>query len=249
MMGTRLDVVMIGNESKLSEVWEQIIAETERLHRMLNRFDTASDISHINREAVIHPVELNDELWNILTDIKKYHHQTLGYFDITLRDFNQVILDDEHKTILFGGKNISLDLGGYAKGYAIERIREILLHNGITQALANFGNSSVLAVGSHPHGKFWGVGIENPFNPDQQLITCELYNQSLSVSGNTLQHTRHIINPHSGNYVTERKIVSVVSSNAIEAEVLSTALMVADETSMLSIKKVFEKVIIHIFVV
>jgi thiamine biosynthesis lipoprotein len=249
IMGTRLDVVMIGNESLLSDVWEQIMIETERLHRMLNRFDTASDISIINRNASAHPVELNDELWHILTDIKQYHHQTLGYFDISLRDFNQIIPDEVRRTVRFAGKDISLDLGGYAKGYALERIRKILLQYDVKQALINFGNSSILAVGSHPHEKYWSIGIENPFYPDKLLGICELRNQSLSVSGNTTQRTGHIMNPRLGKFAEERKIVSVVSENAIEAEVLSTALMVADENSILSIKKVFGKVNFNIFVV
>ena len=79
------------------------------------------------------------------------------------------------------------------------------------------------------------------------LFFCILYNQSLSTSGNTPQHTEHIINPHSGKYTPERKIVSAVSTNAVEAEVLSTALMVADETSILDMKKAFENVIVDIF--
>ena len=247
IMGTRLDAVIIGDESRLSEVWEQILTETERLYRMLNRFNIASDISLINREAAAHPVELNDELWCILKDIKKYHQQTLGYFDISLRDFNQVILDDDHRTIAFAEKDISLDMGGYGKGYALNRIREIFLLNGVRQALVNFGNSSFLAVGSHPHGKYWGIGVENPFCPGQNLKTCELCNQSLSVSGNSIQRTGDIINPLSGSYTTERKIVSVVSVDAAEAEALSTALMVADENSTFFIKKMFENVIIDIF--
>jgi len=233
----------------LSEVWAKIITETERLYQMLNRFDASSEISRINREAITCPVELNDELWNILTDIKKYHHNTLGYFDISLHDFNKVILDSVNKTVTFAEKEISLDLGGYAKGYALEHIRELMLQVGVTQALVNFGNSSVLAVGSHPHGKCWGVGVDNPFLLGQQLRIYELYDKSLSISGNTPTHTEHIINPRSRKYSAERKLVSVVSTNAVEAEVLSTALMVADETSISFIKKIFSNVIFNIFVV
>ncbi len=249
IMGTRLDVVMIGDELGLSEVWKQIVAETERLYRMLNRFDSMSDISRINREAAMHPVELNNELWDILINIKKYHHDTLGYFDITLHDFNKVILDEGHRTVTFAEKDISLDLGGYAKGYALEKMRIILSKVGVTQALINFGNSSVLAVGSHPHGNYWGVGVEDPFYPGRQLKSYELCDQSLSTSGNTLQHTEHIINPRLGKYTSERKLVSVVSSNAVEVEVLSTALVVADEKAISSVKNVFGNVIIDIFVV
>jgi thiamine biosynthesis lipoprotein len=127
-MWTRLDVVMTGKESHLSEVWNHLIAESERLHRMLNRFDKSSEISHINSHAATRPVEVSDELWSILTNIKKYHHQTAGYFDISLCDFNRVILDDDRHTATFAQKDISLDLGGYAKGYALERIKKIFFY-------------------------------------------------------------------------------------------------------------------------
>jgi len=242
-----MDAVMIGDESRLSKVWSQIMTETERLHRMLNRFDPASDISRINREAALHPVELNDELWHILTDAKKYHRQTLGYFDISLHDYHQVILNDDRRSVMFAKEDISLDLGGYAKGYAIERIREVFFREGVTQALVNFGNSSFLAVGSHPHGNYWSVGIENPLQPGQYLKICELCNQTLSVSGNSSLHTGHIMNPHSGTYSIERKMVSAISDNAVEDEVITTALMVADEVTVSSIKKTFENIVIDIW--
>ena len=248
IMGTRLDVVMIGNEYLLSEVWEKLLAETDRLHRMLNRFDPASELSRVNNKAFTYPVKLNAELWQILSDIKKYHQNTFGFFDITLRDFNQVILDEANKTVAFTEKDISLDLGGYAKGFALEQIRKIFFSAGVTQALVNFGNSSVLAIGSHPLGKYWGVGVENPLQKGKQLKTYELSNQSLSTSGNTMQHTKHIINPRSGIYTSERKLVSVISSNAVDAEILSTAIMVADEASISSMKKKFNNIFIDVFV-
>ena len=244
IMGTRLDVLMTGNESLLTDVWNRIAAETGRLHRMLNRFDPESEISCINHKATTNPVELSDELWNMLADIKKYHRDTLGYFDITLRDFNGVILDESRRTVAFVEKNIYLDLGGYAKGYALEKMREIMSAAGVMQALVNFGNSSILALGAHPYGDCWGVTVDNPFMPGQQLKTYELRNQSLSVSGNTPQRMKHIINPHSGKYISEKKIVSVVSTNAVEAEVLSTAIMVADQ----SVNNVFNHVNFDIFV-
>ena len=247
IMGTRLDVIMIGEEPILSDVWMQIIRETEELHNMFNRFDAASEISHINREAAIHPVELNGKFWEILIDIKKYHQLTQGYFDVSLSNFNGVILDNNRRTVTFAVKDISLDFGGYAKGYALEQIRTIMLQTGVTQAFVNFGNSSILALGAHPNGKWWGVGVENPFLPGQQLKTYELCNQSLSTSGNTAQHKEHIINPRFGKYTAERKLVSVVSENAVETEVLSTALMVADETTISAIKKTFKNVIIDIW--
>jgi thiamine biosynthesis lipoprotein len=232
IMGTGLDALMIGKEEVVSSVWDAIVLEIKRLHHMLNRFDTSSEISYINNNACIYPVKVSDELWRILLDTGRYHQQTLGYFDITLSDYTRLYFDKENHSVFFDGYRISLDLGGYAKGYALKKIQEIFLDSDIRQALVNFGNSSVLAVGSHPHGKSWNIGVEHPFQPKVQLKIFELSGNSLSTSGNTSQHKNHIIDPHSGVFISEKKMVSVVSTNCIDAEVLTTALMVADSESV-----------------
>ena len=242
IMGTRLDVLMIGkNERLMLLVWDEIVSEIMRLHKKLNRFDPESDISLINIHAVSHPAKLCDELWNILTDIGKHHRNTQGYFDVTLHDYNMVVLDEKNKTVLFAEKNIHLDLGGYAKGYALAKAQQILFQHDIQQAFINFGDSSILALGTHPHGNCWSVGLNNPLFPEQQLKVFELLDNSLSTSGNTQRHTNHIVNPHSGKYAPERRLVSVVSRDCIEAEVLSTALMAAEKQSVETIKIFYPK--------
>ncbi len=246
IMGTRLDAVVIGNEAATLSVWGEAVAETERLHRMLNRFDRESEIAHVNRNAAAGPVAVSEEFRNILTDIKRYHRDTLGYFDITLHDFVKVIADDS-RTVAFADETVSLDLGGYAKGYALNAIRDIFLRSGVGQALVNFGNSSVLALGTHPHGDCWKVGLDDPFSPERQLKVFELRDTSLSTSGNTPRHTNHIVNPHSGEFAPEHKVVSVISADCVEAEILSTALMIADESDVETIEKVFPKAICYIF--
>ena len=248
IMGTRLDVLIIGkDECLMSLVWDEMVSEIMRLHKMLNRFDPESDISYINTHAFSHPVKPCDELWNILTDIGKHHRNTLGFFDVTLHDYNMVIRDEKTKTVFIADKTISLDLGGYAKGYALAKMQQILFQYNITQAFINFGNSSVLALGAHPHGNCWSVGLENPLCPEKQLKVFELLDNSLSTSGNTKQHTNHIVNPHSGKYAPERRLVSIVSRDCIEAEILSTALMVADEQSSEIIKSYYHNAICCIF--
>lgn len=230
IMGTRLDVLLIGAEKEESIlIWCEIEDEVKRLDKMLNKFDKNSELFNVNKQAEHFPVSVNDELWIILLDCQRRFQLTLGCFDISLKDFNCVFLDEENQTVFFNCGSIQLDLGGYAKGYALERIRNILTAHGITQAFINFGNSSVLALGSHPHGENWTLGINNPYKPDEMVGTIELHNNAMSTSGNMPQHTEHIINPFTGVYSKDRRIISIVAKNAIDAEVLSTAMMIADE--------------------
>ena len=104
----------------------------------------------------------------------------------------------------------------------------ILEKNGVEKALVNFGNSSVLAVGSHPLGDYWPVGVDNPFTKEH-MADLKLRDTSLSVSGNMPTHPRHIVNPLTGKFVEAKKMVSVVAKDPVVAEVLTTAFMVADE--------------------
>jgi thiamine biosynthesis lipoprotein len=242
-MGTGLDVLMIGEEaSLLRTAWERIVAETGRLHGMFNRFDPSSELSLINRRAATSPVSLSAEWWDVLRDVGQYHRRTLGYFDVTLRDYRKVRLDGKHRTVFFTDASVSLDFGGYAKGYALEKMRKILTASGIRQALVNFGNSSVWAMGAHPHGKTWNIGVVHPFEEGKSLKTYTLFNHSLSTSGNTATHTRHIIDPHQGTYSCGRKVVAAVCGNCVDAEVLTTALMAAGDASAGKITAAFRDV-------
>lgn len=229
VMGTQFDILMVGGDPRLfGTVWEKIESEVRRLDKMLNRFDPESEVSFVNREAGHYPVTVGEELWEILQDCKRYNELTEGYFDITLQGFNQVLLTEEDKSIFFFSESLHIDLGGYGKGYALAKIRELLEENGIAKALINFGNSSVLAVGTHPCGEYWPVGLDNPFTKER-IADLKLCDSSLSTSGNMPSHPRHIVNPHTGTFVDEKKMVSVVAKDPVVAEILTTAFMIADD--------------------
>ncbi len=240
MMGTRLDVLMLGADTvRLQSVWEKIVREVARMDKMMNKFDPSSEVSRVNRFAGQYPVEVSAELWHILNDCAFYYGQTDGLFDVTLRNFKQVLLSEADRTVFFFSESLQVDLGGYGKGYALLKIQDLLNENGIRQALVNFGNSSVLALGSHPYGEYWPVCIENPYT-GRLLADFTLCDQALSVSGNMPSHPRHIVNPHTGVFVEEAELVAVVAKDPLVAEVLTTTFMVADTEQMASIAGKFE---------
>lgn len=245
VMGTRLDALLFHpKETILKSAWDNIISEIYRLHGLLSRFEPESEITRINQKAASEAVIVSAEVFEILSTCAVYFRKTLGYFDISLQDFSSVELDSEKQTVRFHLPSLHIDLGGYAKGYVLERIRSILLQYQFQNALINFGNSSVLGIGHHPHGDYWPVGITHPYHPEITVANLQLHdNETLSVSGNSPQREKHICNPFTGSYVNDHKIVSVIAPNAIDAEILSTALFVAppekkDElTEVLSVKK------------
>jgi len=228
VMGTRFDIVITGKDKTVSEpVWQEIITELNRLDKMMNRFDPGSEIATVNAHAFQYPVAVSGELWEILCDCEIYHKKTAGLFDITLKDFSKVTFTGNDRSISFLSNDISFDLGAYAKGYALRKIHVILKDANVEQAFVDFGNSSILAVGHHPYGNSWKVSIENPYENGEILDEIDLTDTSLSTSGNVPSYSKHIVRPDSGIYNDERKLVCVRAKNPVEAEVLSTTIMIA----------------------
>lgn len=229
-MGTRLDVLVIDKSRWESyEVWSDIVSELRRLDYMFNRFDEASEVSVINKKAAVEDVITSREMWTVLQSCKSYHYGTLGLFDITLCDFKTVILKEDNQSVAFSAEGVSLDFGGYAKGYALARIKDIMQQAGVKQAFIDFGNSSIMAIGRHPFGDAWKVSVQNPYHIESILDEISLKDQALSVSGNTPGYSGHIIQPTSGKAFKDRKMVAVAAHDPLDAEVLSTVFMIANE--------------------
>ncbi|MFN8205791.1 MAG: FAD:protein FMN transferase [Bacteroidales bacterium] len=166
---------------------------------------------------------------------------------IEKKENQKILLNTSDNSVFFSSQEISLDMGAVGKGIALENIRRILQRESILNALVNFGNSSVLAHGNHPYGETWAVGIQHMENPGQMEHVFYLKDQSLSTSGisskNSLSRDKilgHIINPHTGLPLTTCATMSVVSSDPVEAEVLSTALLCAPDFEREQILKNFK---------
>lgn len=230
IMGTRMEVLVVGKPKDIVEqCWTDVVNEVLRLEKLLSKFDPESELYRINHFGGAASLNVSDELWEILIACKRYHALSKGYFDITLKDYSTVQLNEENQTILFEDSDTELDLGAIGKGYALERIQKILFDYDIASALVNLGNSSVLGIGTHPYGDCWPVGIENPFTPGETLKVMNLRDSTISTSGNTPSHPKHILNPHTGIFIENQKLISVKIAKATDAEALSTALMAAPD--------------------
>ena len=124
-------------------------------------------------------------------------------------------------------------MGGIGKGYALDRIGQLLLDDGLDNWLFHGGNSSLLARGDHNAMGGWPVGLRNPLFPKQRLATVLLRDCALSTSGTGVQHFRvegerygHILDPRTGWPAEELLSVTVLAPTAAEADALSTAFFV-----------------------
>lgn len=240
VMGTRFDILIIGQDTITShEIWNETIAELQRLDRIFNRFDNTSETYKVNSEAPLAAINVSCEMWEVLQNCQMYHARTSGLFDITLNNFSNVLLNESDHSVAFAEKNTSLDFGGYAKGYALVKLQEMITQKGVNDCLIDFGNSSIMGIGCHPYGDAWKVSIENPYENDTILEEITLKNSALSVSGNSPSYTGHIFRPDTGVSVEDHKLVSIVAENSLDAEVLSTVWMMATEDEKASIAEKF----------
>lgn len=224
-MHTRFDIAMSGTmqEQEMIVLTERIRKEVLHLESVGNFFDESSELSQVNRYASRYPIEISDELYEMLSMCRDFHALTMKFFDVTVRScghhsdmMDDVILDKDRKSIFFRNPDICIDLSGFIKGYALDKVRALLKDAGVVNALVNFGNSSIMAIGDHPNGSGWKV-----------MDDCILHDQCLTVSGNDSDERRHIVTPTDGRYVEGRDKVFVATESASVGEALSTGLFAA----------------------
>ena len=241
IMHTNFDILTAGADRAAAELaWHDIYHELSRLEKMLNRFDRQSEIYKINQTAFFENVEVSREFWDILQACKEFHRKTLGLFDITLHDFDKIQFFEKTRSVRFLSDGLYIDLGGFAKGFALQKVDKILKNAGVKTAFVNFGNSSIMGVGHHPYGDSWKVGINSPLNAEIVVDEINLKDMSISISGNTPAYNRHIKNPKSGKYSEAFQLIYVTAKDPLAAEVLSTTLMIADEEKKMQILDNFE---------
>ena len=246
-MGTRFDLVLPDTDKANGDgVFRKIKAEIDRLEKKLSRFLPDSELTYINQFATKNPVKIDHEWVRILEACNKYYKSTYSCFDVTLqqnsvKDHNKlsgadnIVIDKNDATVYFSDPGIKIDLGGFGKGYALDRVNDILRLYDIKNALVSFGESSILAIGKHPHGNHWNIGVQHLFKPGENVFVFNLENNNMSTSGmlarsGKLRYRKTaLINPVNRQPVEDVRTISVKSAKAIDAEVLSTALYVSPQ--------------------
>lgn len=236
IMGTKLDLITIGTgKDDSGRIWNWLCFEAERLDALLNRFIPESEVSRVNGANVLQNISVSEELGGLIRCTREYFERTDGLFDITKGGMKDVSLDDENHLSL--NRN-TLDFGGFAKGFLLKKLKEKLLEQGVQTAFVDFGDSSIMALGHHPFGDCWKVGVKDPFG-GAVLGEIELRDQAMSTSGNTPIYSSHIINPKTGEADNSRTVVTVVSDDPLDAEVLSTVAVIASPEELEVVKKNF----------
>jgi FAD:protein FMN transferase len=257
VFGTQVDVSIYGeDEVRARQAVAAVMREFKRLHDMLHAWKP-SELSSLNAAIASGKSQrVSPELAAMLRDAARISAQSGGLFNPAIGgliqtwgfqadDFKAVLPDEKKIAALVkanpqmsdlriqdsdvGSRNraVKLDLGGYAKGYALDRAGEILRQQGIRNALINIGGN-VMALGTHGT-RPWRVGIQHPRRPGP-IATLELHDgEAIGTSGDYQRYFEldgkrycHIIDPRTGHPVQDVEAVTILTHGA-HAGLLSDA--------------------------
>lgn len=151
-------------------------------------------------------------------------------------------IDPQAGTVRFAVPDMRVNFGAIGKGYALDRIAQRLHEAGVNDFLLHGGNSSVTAAGdAEPgSGEGWRVGLQHPTRPRQRLGGIVLRDMSLATSGSGKRHFHfrgrrygHVIDPRSGYPAGEFLSLSVLTSQATDADAIATGLFVGGRAMIL----------------
>lgn len=254
-MGTTFTVDLYGsNRGALQAAAEAAYDEVHRLDNMLSNYIPDSELSRVNDEAFDHPVHVSREFFNLLSTCIAYSRVSEGSFDITVGElmktwgfykgsghlphraeirsaldrmgYQNIELDAANETVRFR-KRINLDPGGVGKGYAVDRMAEVLRQAGVTSALVSGGGSSIYGIGTPPNDRRgWSVKIRDPKDGKKTAAEVYLKDDSVSTSGNYEKFFwaegklySHIMDPRTGYPAEGMLSVSVVAPKTLDSEV------------------------------
>lgn len=250
---TVVSITLYGTENE--HLIEECFSLMEKYEAMLSRTKEESDIWKINHSngAV---TKVTEETASLIEKALTYCELSRGAFDITIApvvdlwDFHgegalpdtdllvQAVSHVDYHNVQVQGTSVTLsdseaaiDLGGIAKGYIADKLKEFLVSEGVTSGLIDLGGN-ILTIGQKMDGSDWNIGIRKPFAQtagelvaavpvkDLSVVTSGTYERYFEKDG-VLYH--HILNPKNG-YPAETGVlsVSILSSSSAEGDALST---------------------------
>ena len=258
-MTTPVTLELWADDGKQAEIlWQSVFAEFTRVDEVMSRYREDSQLSRVNREAADQPVAVSESLFEVLARSLEISTLSGGAFDISFAsvgylydfregrqpdddavrnglahiNFRDVVLDKNDSTVRFRKPGLMLDLGGIAKGYAVDRGIRVLEQAGIRHARLSAGGDMRL-LGDR-RGRPWMVGVRDPRNRDRQAVVIPLSDTAISTSGDYERffiddegrRVHHILSPSTGRPAGEVQSVTILGDEAMTTDALSTAVFV-----------------------
>jgi len=254
-MGSTYTIDLYGTDRiRMEDAADSAFDEARRIDQQLSNYKPDSELSQVNRRAAQEPVEVSQEFFDLIARCLEYSRQSEGAFDITVGPlmrvwgfykgsghlphraevqaaltrvgYRHVRLDPAAQTVRFLRPGVELDPGGIGKGYAVDRMADVLRRKGFSTALIAGSGSSIYGMGAPPHEpKGWRVEIKNPWDTSKIAAEIFLKDMSLSTSGSYEKFFRaggriyaHLMDPRTGYPAQGAVAVSVMAPRTLDSE-------------------------------
>jgi thiamine biosynthesis lipoprotein len=277
MMGTRISVELWHEDASVAaECSENVFTEMRRIEALMSSYKDDSELSYINNNAAINAVEISAEMMHLIRKSIHFSEISQGAFDITYAsvgyaydyrkrqqpddasiseklpaiDYHHIMISGNK--VKFGNAAVRINLGGIAKGYAVDRAVDIVSQCGITGAMVSAGGDSRI-IGDR-EGRPWVIGIQHPRNPEGIALRLPIGESAISTSGDYERffiengnRVHHIINPSTGRSATASWSATVIGPNALATDALSTSIFILgaiDGIAMIESLEGFDAIVI-----
>lgn len=262
LMGNQFEFTLIEqSENQAEEFFEIAINEIKRIEKLLTTFSDTSITYKINENAGIRPIEVTDEVFQLIKRSQFISKITQGAFDLSygsidkrfwnfdvnmtslpdvetakksveLINYENIILDENNKTVFLKNKGMRIGFGGIGKGYAAEmakkKLKEINVKSGIVNA-----SGDLTAWGFQENGEPWTIGVADPNQRKSIFSTFKITDKAVATSGNYEKFVvinnkkySHTIDPKTGYPISGIKSVTILADNAEIADALATPVTV-----------------------
>ena len=260
LMGTSVQVRAFGgDEPSRRAAIDEAFASIAEVDRLMSNYRTDSELTHVNASASFGPVVVSDPMLRILEAAQKVSADSNGAFDVTvgplvrlwgffdkkahlpsaqelaavrpLVGYRNLLIDARQHTVRFVRPGLELDLGGIAKGFAVEIAADVLRRRGLQGFIDAGGNQYLL--GAPPGKTQWTIGVKNPDSAGQLLGAIDVTEGSVSTSADDAnflvadgRRYGHLLDPRSLAPSTASLSATIVSRDGTIADALSKAAFV-----------------------
>jgi thiamine biosynthesis lipoprotein len=237
------------------------LKEIARLEGLMTTWRPDSEVSRVNAQAGVAPVHVSDEVLEVVEMAQRASRMSDGAFDITfealhglwkfdedlekkipsdaeikarlpLVDYRQVAVDRRGKTLFLKKRGMRINLGGIAKGYAVDRAVAVLRKAGFQNAIVQAGGDLMCA--GDKDGQPWTAGIRDPRGDrNDAFAALRLSNHAFSTAGDYErffildgQRYHHILDPKTGKPATRSRSVTIYAPSALLADALDDAVFI-----------------------
>lgn len=213
LMGNRFEISVVSdNENWAYDKIDLAITEIQRIEKLLTTFSNESVTYQINENAGVQPVQVPQEVYDLIFRCQMLSKMTQGAFDISygsidkrfwnfdlnmkelpnkeeakkaveLINYQNIILNPDDSSVYLKLKGMRIGFGGIGKGYAAERAKIILKENGVTSGIVNAAGD-LTTWGYQENGEAWTIGIADPNKKEALFSTFKITNTSVATSGN-----------------------------------------------------------------